>query len=269
MIIIRNHHEPIITRELWNLVQGEIQKRQRTRNSSDEHSNRYIFSGKIICAECGARFISRKKVRKDGSSYRRWGCYSASRDGTRKTDANGIVLGCDIGKQLRDDLATDMLKDVVRNLSLDRDRIIRNVSNCVLLAIRQGNRVADSPKKLQVQIESVKEKKTKAIDRYLSGDISKEDFSQIRLRYDTELNALQTRLEQAVTKDERDNIQFLSDLHRTLESIISAKETSEAFLKAILEYMIVHKDGTVEIKLNKLTTTWKFRLYKGNQYMQF
>ena len=71
LIVIRDHHEPIISRELWDLVQEEIRKRHRTKGSSDKHSNRYVFSGKIICAECGARFISRKKVRKDGSSYRR------------------------------------------------------------------------------------------------------------------------------------------------------------------------------------------------------
>lgn len=267
LIIIRDHHEPIISRELWDLVQEEIQKRHRTKNSSDEHSNRYIFSGKIICAECGARFISRKKVRKDGSSYRRWGCYSASRDGTRKTDAHGNVLGCDIGKQIRDDLATDMLKYVVRNLSIDRDWIIRSLSNIVLQAIKDGNSIAESPKKIQKQIGCVKTKKTKAIDSYLSGEISKEEFSQIKLSYDIELKTLQDRLDQSAAKDELDDVQLLSDLRCTIESIISCKETSEAFLKPLLEYMIIHKDGTVEIKLNELATIWKFQLYKVNQYL--
>lgn len=265
LIVIRDHHEPIISRELWDLVQEEIKKRHRSKNSSDGHSNRYIFSGKIICAECGARFISRKKVRKDGSSYRRWGCYSASRDGTRKTDAHGNVLGCDIGKQIRDDLATDMLMYVVRNLSMDRDWIIRNLSNIVLQTIRDGNSLADSPKKLQKQIESIKAKKTMAIDSYLSGEISKEEFSQIKLCYDTELKVLQDRLDQAAATDELDDVQLLSDLRCTIESIISCKETSELFLKSLLEYMIIHKDGTVEIKLNDLATIWKFQLYKVNR----
>lgn len=268
LIIIRNHHEPIITRELWDLVQEEIGKRHRAKDSSNGHSNRYIFSGKIVCAECGARFISRQKVRKDGSSYRRWGCYSAARDGKRKYDAHSNVLGCDIGKQIRDDLATDMLKYAIGNLRIDRDWIIRNVSNIVMQVLKDGKSVADDPKKLQKQIDLLGEKKTKAIDSYLTGEISKEEFKQIKLCYDRELLSLQNRMEQINAKAENGDEDTIADLHRTIESIILCQEISEPFMKALLETMIIHKDGTVEMKLNKLDTIWEFDLYKTNQYLQ-
>lgn len=261
MIIIRDHHEPIISRELWDLVQREIGKRRRMKDSSDEHSNLYIFSGKIICAECGARFISRKKVRKDGSSYRRWGCYSASRDGKRKTDAHGNVLGCDIGKQIRDDLVIEMLKDVVRNLNVDREWMIGNLSNIVLQVRKDGNSLEDHPKRLHKQMHSIKEKKTKLIDSYLSGEISKEEFSQIKRYYDRELE----RTEQITAKLETGTQQIAVDICRRIESILTCKEISESFMKALLEFVIIHKDGTVEMKLNELDRIWKFELFKSNQ----
>ena len=46
-ICIENHHEPIIDRELWNLVQEELARRNLQADYGKGHSNRYVFSGKI------------------------------------------------------------------------------------------------------------------------------------------------------------------------------------------------------------------------------
>jgi site-specific DNA recombinase len=69
-VVIPNHHIPIIQRDLWDLVQLEIKKRDRHGTIKTGHSNRYLFSGKIKCGECGASFISRKKKRQNGTFYR-------------------------------------------------------------------------------------------------------------------------------------------------------------------------------------------------------
>ena len=264
LIIIRNHHEPIISRSLWDSVQEEIGKRHRTRRSSNAHSNRYVFSGKIICAECGARFVSRKKVRKDGTTYRCWGCYSASRDGKRKIDSRGNVLGCDVGKQIRDDLAVEMLRYVVRHIGIDRDWIIKNLSNLLLQVLRDDKQPTDNPKKLQNQIDAIKEKKIRAIDCYLSGELTADEFSEITNRYDLAQKELQDHLKQTSVKDSHDD---RTDLYRTVESIITCSVTPDAFLKSLLEYMMIHKDGTVDLKLNEVDTIWKLELYKANQYL--
>ena len=71
MVELQDHHEPIIDRELWNVVQAELARRNPHGEQPFGHSNRYIFSGKIKCGECGASFVSRKKKRKDGSVYDR------------------------------------------------------------------------------------------------------------------------------------------------------------------------------------------------------
>ncbi|MFR0733722.1 MAG: recombinase family protein [Oscillospiraceae bacterium] len=61
MIVIKSHHEPIIDRDLWNLVQSELKQRNRHGKPDTGHSNRYGLSGKIQCGACGATFVSRKK----------------------------------------------------------------------------------------------------------------------------------------------------------------------------------------------------------------
>ena len=58
MVEILNHHEPIIDRELWDIVQAELDRRNPHGELSFGHSNRCLFSGKIKCGECGAIFVS-------------------------------------------------------------------------------------------------------------------------------------------------------------------------------------------------------------------
>lgn len=126
-VMIRNHHEPIVSPELWDLVQSEMEKRDLHGASCNGHSNRFLFSGKIQCGVCGASFVSRPRKRKDGSSYRRWGCFNATTHGTCHLDQQGRSVGCDIGMILRDDDAMDLLKQCLTSLKFDRERIMRNV----------------------------------------------------------------------------------------------------------------------------------------------
>lgn len=45
LVVVRDHHEPIIDRELWDLVQSEITKRNRHGAEKEGRSNRYLFLG--------------------------------------------------------------------------------------------------------------------------------------------------------------------------------------------------------------------------------
>lgn len=109
LVVIREHHEPIISRELWELTQREIARRTRKKESTQTGSGRHMLSGKIQCGCCGSGFISRTKKLKDGSVIRRWGCARAAKEGRRKVSQQGIIHGCDIGILLRDDLARKMI----------------------------------------------------------------------------------------------------------------------------------------------------------------
>ena len=135
LVMIRQHHDPIVSRELWDLVQAEMEKRDLHGASCSGHSNRFLFSGKIQCGACGASFVSRQRKRKDGSSYRRWGCFNAATHGTRHMDQQGRSVGCDIGMMLRDDDATDLLKQCLTSLKFDREQIMRNVVQAAAEAV--------------------------------------------------------------------------------------------------------------------------------------
>ena len=263
MVVIRNHHEPIISRELWDIVQSELKKRDRKGDYGGGHSNRYVFSGKIKCGECGASFVSRKKNRKDGTSYRRWGCFTATTEGNRHEDIQGNEVGCDIGKMLRDELAMDILKQSLASLQMDVDGIIQNVTDIAMEAIRaEEGQETDRPETLEYQIEQLTEKKADVLDAFFSRQITKDEMKLVNERYDRELDALRARLDAAHSREgvayEPEDLR--KDVERQITAIVRGKTDSETFYKNLLNHMVVHKDRRVEVYLKLLPQKWTFIL---------
>jgi len=265
MVELQDHHEPIIDRELWNVVQAELARRNPHGEQSFGHSNRYLFSGKIKCGECGASFVSRKKKRKDGSVYRRWGCCTAAVDGRRHADVQGNMVGCDVGKMLRDELALDILKQAVAALGLDRKRIIDNVTALAMEAIRAGERgSADSAEKLEKEMEQLTKKKEDVLDAFFSKSITKEEMRMMNERYDSRLSQLREWLS-ALREREGPPCgagQLSADVKSQVSAILGGEMVSEVFYKSILDQMIVYPDSSVELRLNLLPMKWTFVLEK-------
>ena len=93
-IYIKEHHEAIIDRNLWNRTQEERKRRSLSAGNRSRHSNRYWCSGKICCGICGSRFVSRTKKMPTGV-YKAWRCCQAASYGALKTGADGRTIGCD------------------------------------------------------------------------------------------------------------------------------------------------------------------------------
>lgn len=265
LVVIRDHHEPIIDRELWDTVQRELKKRNRNGELGAGHSNRYVFSGKIKCGECGASFVARKKTRKDGSLYRRWSCYTATSEGLKRRDAQGNEVGCDIGRLLRDELAMDILKQSLAALQMDREEIIRNVTSLALEAIQIGEEgSADRAEELEYEISRLNKKKADVLDAFFSGQITKEEMRLVNRRYDGELETLQKRLEAARDRGSitYETERLRDDVGRQVTEIVNGKADSEALYKNVLDRMVVYKDKKVEVFLNLLPQKWTFVLEK-------
>ena len=85
MYLIQNHHEPIVSHEDFNKVQGILSQRGLEKGNNAEegkYQERYAFSGKIKCGECGSTFKRRKHYLPSGN-YIAWSCSSHIED--RKT----------------------------------------------------------------------------------------------------------------------------------------------------------------------------------------
>ena len=247
LIALKNHHEGIISRDLWNVVQNEIAARRRKKDSSGEFSRKYPLSGKIICGECGGRFVMRSKQRKDGTTYRLWRCGTANRYGAKKHEASQDPCGCDIGCQISNDLALDILQNIIAKLHIDSINITENVMNLL------GDNAA-STAEINQQINRITAKKIAAIEANLSNRINNDELMIIKETYDIQIKKLSEELEVCENGVNSKNREVIA-------AILSGARCRETYLATLLEYMRIYKDGTVEVKLQELPVLWRYRLF--------
>ena len=271
LVIIRDHHPPIIDRELWGVVQEELKKRNRNGALGAGHSNRYIFSGKIKCGECGASFVSRQRKRKDGSLSRRWSCYSAVNEGGIHVDPQGNRVGCDVRMALRDEVAMDMLRQALRTLRLDAGGLIDSVTVIALEAIRVGEQSGGERREsLELRLEQLSRKREAALDAFFSQDITREEMRRMTGRYDQEAAELRERLARTGARSESscEKAALRDDIRRRVAGLVNGEGDSEIFCKTILDHMVVYRDQRVEVRLNLLPQTWCFVLERSGRTAQ-
>lgn len=252
MIIIRNHHEPIVSREVWNMAQERLQRNNKHMAGESGQSNRYVFSGRIKCNECGCNFVSRCKYLKDGTKIRRWSCSTATREGT---------AACNIGKLIRDDDAMQMLKTAIRMLPMDFDSVVQNVTNLSLDSILVGQTTPrDNPDQLQITKNRLQQKKEAVMDAYFSQEISKEDMRTMMLRYEQQLTDIQKRLDHiAVVKEvEQEPSSIRGSIQSQVKAILTGETACEVFYKAMLKSITVYKDRHMELRINQLPHVFRF-----------
>lgn len=74
--LIEDEHASIITHEEAEAVRGIMEYRNRTLNMDGEkYKNRYLFSGRIICGECGSHFRRQKIYTEQLHEKIKWTCH--------------------------------------------------------------------------------------------------------------------------------------------------------------------------------------------------
>ena len=261
-VVLHHHHEPIIDRDTWNIVQSEMNRRNRHGELASGHGNRYLFSGKIKCGCCGASFVSRKKYRKDGSFYKRWSCFTAANEGLRHTDPMGNAVGCDIGQLLRDDFAEEILKSAIKSVQLDTKAVIIAVTKATLARIQEFEQGSgESAERLTFEISQIQKKMEDVLAAFFDKTITKEEMRMMNERFDRQSADLSARLHAARQRELRsyETASLKADVREYLNEFAAA-EQNEAFLRSTLGCLVVHPNRQLELQLNLLPQKWRFVL---------
>ena len=257
-VIIRDHHEPIISREMFEEANRIMDSRSESFKGKSKYSNRYPFSGKIKCGICGSSFVARYKPRKDGSIYKAWRCYNAVRNGRLRKDRDGNEIGCS-GFSLREEDLVHIMSLVCRSLKYDREKIIKNLLSVIrsVIAMDMGGNDAEN---LREQIKEIENKREKLLDLYMSGDISKDEFLRARRKYDDEITELQERIDgtdrRKALGNRRDVVS--DDAEKAIGEIIGGVECDGEFYRHILDRIVVHDRDHFDVYLKSLPYKWSF-----------
>ncbi len=257
-VIIKDHHEPIISRELFDKANRILDAKSLSQEGKAKHSNRYPFSGKIKCGRCGASYVARYKTRKDGSRYKAWRCFESAKHGSPHIDQSGNQVGCS-GTSIRNEEAIRIMYLVCKQLTIDRQKIADNLMQTIRKVVSLDMTGADT-NTLKDQIEAAQKRRTDLIDLYTSGDIDRDEFTDLRAKYDAEIDSLKSMVEsmdkqQAVTAKQKE---LMEDIKNAVDELISGIEYEDEFYTQLLDKMVINDRENIDVYLNELPFKWSY-----------
>ena len=264
-VIIKDHHEPIVSRELFEKANRVLDEKSLTQEGKAKHSNRYPFSGKIKCGCCGSSYVARYKNRKNGTRYKAWRCYKSATQGSPHTDKAGNPLGCS-NPSIRNEDAVHIMYLVTRSLQLEEKKITANLLS-VIQSVLSVNTNYSHIEKLKEQIQTVEDKRTQLIDLCISGAITKQEFITKREACDKEISELQDTIsgidQQHLLADQQESV--MKEITAAIHEIVSGVEYEDAFYSQILGKMVVQSKDTVDVYLNLLPIKWSYAVAKASK----
>lgn len=264
-VIIKDHHEPIVSRELFEKANRILDEKSLTQEGKAKHSNRYPFSGKIKCGCCGSSYVARYKNRNNGTRYKTWRCYKSATQGSPHTDKAGNPLGCS-NPSIRNEDAVHIMYLVTRSLQLEEKKITANLLS-VIQSVLSVNTNYSHIEKLKEQIQTVEDKRTQLIDLCISGAITKQEFITKREACDKEISELQDTIsgidQQHLLADQQESV--MKEITAAIHETVSGVEYEDAFYSQILERMVVQSKDTVDVYLNLLPIKWSYAVAKASK----
>ena len=241
---VEGNHEAIISPEVFDMVQAELERRKRSKNS--RYSGVSIFSNKIKCGCCGAWFGS--KVWHSTDKYRRviYRC-------NRKYDSEK----CDTPHITEDEIKAVFIK-AVNQLITEKKEIISNLE-MIMKTISDTSALVTERDKLRDELEIIVEMTHSCVAENARKAQDQEEYqkkyNELVTRYETSKNRyddLVYAIEQKKSQSEKIQ-QFIGAL-KSQDGFIT--EFDEALWSTMIDFITVGKedctvtfrDGT-EIKI--------------------
>ena len=172
-IRVENTHEPIITRELWDTVQAQMNRNSR---GIEFESNVGLFAGFLKCGDCGRALVKttwKGRITYSCGSYRRYGAGVCSAHYLRQDVLESIILR-------------------------DLNAVIETVENIKIYAEDKQPQIRSTERELQrltAALERVRRLKQSSYEDYRDGLLSKEEFLRYKSDYDSQEAALSGQLD--------------------------------------------------------------------------
>lgn len=174
--IVENTHEAIISKELWDTVQAQLNKNTR---ALDLNNNVGLFAGLVKCGDCGRSMVKAKwddRIHYSCGSYRRYGASFCSKHYIPQSDLEEIILA-------------------------DLNSIIAAVDDLAQVAAQNRprddfkQRMEEERRRLETAIARIQRLKQNAYEDYRDSLLSRDEFMRYKADYDRQERTLSDQLE--------------------------------------------------------------------------
>ena len=256
LITIRDHHEGIISRDLWNAVQAERLNRSKRTREGMRHSKKHWFSGLCTCGKCGYSFIT------TGSSTNPWRqitCRNRQLYGTEKRTAmNGELIGCD-NHTVDERILAKAMRSVMESIQ-QLSGNLKSMMMTEIMSLKKCSGEEDISAK-QEEVAKLKQKKLKAVDLMLEGLLDKEGLREQTEFYDSEIKRLSEEISNH--KDEEtiynEQIESLNEAIKQIQFITDSDTDNTELYRSMIEKIVVPEYQRLDIYLKGLPFAFKIK----------
>ena len=255
---IRDHHEPIVSREVWDEAERIRKKRAKnkvveTTGNRERYTRQYAYSSMCECAYCGHKLT--RRTRHSSSIYEKpvWQCMNATKNG---------IANCPNCKAIDEAILDGAFLDAFKLLAGNFDDVLDVVLSYVEESANNDDNIRRK-QQIDKDITALESKKSRMTDMLIDGTITKEVYDEKLVEFTRKLHTLSDKRKiLADSINTRNDIsKRMSELRETLEKEDILDEFDRTVFESIIEKVYVggyEEDGTPDPY--KLTF-----ILKGNQ----
>jgi site-specific DNA recombinase len=188
---IKNHHEPIISEEIFEKAQAILDRRGAKRSGvekgkREKYSRQYAFSSKLECAFCGSN-LSRRNWH-SGSAHEKviWQCVTATKKGKKYCPPSKAIE-----EKILESAFVESYKLLCQNNSDVLDELIERMES-----VLSKNDFQKQLVKVENEIHAIEQKRNRLVDMRLEETIDKATYEKKYSELESILEGLLTEREQ-------------------------------------------------------------------------
>lgn len=241
---IRDHHEPIVSREVWDEAERIRKKRAKnkvveTTGNRERYTRQYAFSSMCECAYCGHKLT--RRTRHSSSIYEKpvWQCMNATKNG---------IANCPNCKAIDEAILEGAFLDAFKLLAGNFDDVLDVVLSYVEDSANNDDNIRRK-QQIDKDISALESKKSRMTDMLIDGTITKEVYDEKLVEFTRKLHTLSDKRKiLADSINTRNDIsKRMSELRETLEKEDILDEFDRTVFESIIEKVYVggyEEDGT-------------------------
>lgn len=237
-IEVENTHEAIVSPALFAQAQALLARDTRTAPSKNQV---YLFSGFLRCADCG-KAMNRKQISQPYGNYHYYIC------STFKKQHSGVCTKHTIRSDRLEQAVLETLRHQIA-LAVEMDTLIAEINQSRAQARPTAHLTAERDT-LSAERERTEQMKLALYPDWKAGDISREEYLQLKAQFEHKLDGLEARIAAVQCRiDEMENgidqtnpflTQFIK--YRNLQTL-----TREVVVE-LIDMIYVHEGGKITIR---------------------
>ena len=232
---VREHHDPIISAEVFDIAQQILKKRVAGRTDVGQHdfsvkkySKKYAFSSVLFCGYCGT-ILSRRSWHANSKNQKTiWQCMKATKNGKKYCpDSKGNE------EWIIEQAFLKSYKEVCDNynemMHIFLERMRKNLQ-------KSDGSTETEKKQLEKRLSDLKRKRKNLLNNFLEGTVEKDIYKDTDNTLQSELNQILSEID--LLDAEKEKYDSLEERIRTFKKVLSEERAFSDFDRDVFECLV-------------------------------